>query len=51
MNAQGRLLVHGHALDDEAASEWWADQAKTRRAGLETARRRARCSVTIYQPW
>ena len=35
MNAQGRLLVHGRALDDEAASQWWADQAKTRRAGLE----------------
>src|SRR5580704_11333982 len=36
MNAQGRLLVDGHALDDEAASAWWADQAKNRRAGLET---------------
>lgn len=35
MNAQGQLLVSGRALDDEAASEWWADQAKTRRAGLE----------------
>ncbi|HEX3447605.1 MAG TPA: biopolymer transporter ExbD [Isosphaeraceae bacterium] len=36
MNAQGQLLVSGRALDDEAASEWWADQAKTRRAGLES---------------
>ena len=36
MNAQGRLLVDGRALDEEAASAWWADQAKTRRAGLET---------------
>ena len=36
MDAQGRLLVEGRALDDEAASAWWADQAKTRRAGLET---------------
>ena len=36
MDAQGRLLVEGHALDEEAASAWWADQAKTRRAGLET---------------
>jgi biopolymer transport protein ExbD len=35
MNAQGQLLVGGRALDDEAASAWWADQAKTRRAGLE----------------
>jgi biopolymer transport protein ExbD len=36
MDAQGRLLVDGRALDEEAASAWWADQAKTRRAGLET---------------
>lgn len=36
MNAQGRLLVDGHALNEEAASAWWADQAKKRRAGLET---------------
>jgi biopolymer transport protein ExbD len=36
MDAQGRLLVEGRSLDDEAASAWWADQAKTRRAGLET---------------
>ncbi len=28
-------LVHGRALDEEAASQWWADQAKIRRAGLE----------------
>lgn len=35
MNAEGHLLVHGRALDDEAASGWWADQAKSRRAGLE----------------
>jgi biopolymer transport protein ExbD len=36
MDAQGRLLVEGRALDEEAAAAWWADQAKTRRAGLET---------------
>ena len=36
MDAQGRLLVEGRALDEEAASAWWADQAKIRRAGLET---------------
>jgi biopolymer transport protein ExbD len=35
MDAHGRLLVKGRALDEEAASGWWADQAKTRRAGLE----------------
>jgi biopolymer transport protein ExbD len=34
MDAQGRLLVEGRALEDEAASAWWADQAKIRRAGL-----------------
>src|ERR1700735_3363760 len=28
MNAQGRLLVHGRALDEVAAAQWWADQAK-----------------------
>jgi biopolymer transport protein ExbD len=36
MNAQGRLMVDGQALDEEAASAWWAGQAKKRRAGLET---------------
>jgi biopolymer transport protein ExbD len=36
MDARGQLLVEGRALDEEAASAWWADQAKTRRAGLET---------------
>jgi biopolymer transport protein ExbD len=35
MNAQGRLLVKGRALDEEAASNWWAEQAKLRRGGLE----------------
>jgi biopolymer transport protein ExbD len=35
MDARGQLLVEGRALDEEAASAWWADQAKTRRAGLE----------------
>jgi biopolymer transport protein ExbD len=35
MDAQGRLLVSGHALDEETATKWWADQAKMRRAGLE----------------
>jgi biopolymer transport protein ExbD len=36
MDAQGRLLVAGDALDEGAASAWWAAQAKARRAGLET---------------
>jgi biopolymer transport protein ExbD len=35
MNAQGRLLVNGQALDEAAASAWWAAQAKARRAGIE----------------
>ena len=35
MDAQGRLLVGGRALEQEAASAWWAAQAKSRRAGLE----------------
>jgi len=36
MDAQGRLLVEGQALDMRAQSAWWAAQAKARRAGLET---------------
>jgi biopolymer transport protein ExbD len=36
MDAKGRLLVAGDALDEAAASAWWAAQAKARRAGLET---------------
>ena len=35
MNVQGRLVVKGRVLDDQAASRWWGDQAKIRRAGLE----------------
>jgi biopolymer transport protein ExbD len=40
INAQGRLLVGGRALDEAAAAVWWADQAKMRRAGLEALRSR-----------
>jgi len=36
MDAEGRLLVEGQALDMRAATTWWAVQAKDRRAGLET---------------
>jgi biopolymer transport protein ExbD len=36
MNAQGRLLIKGQALDDQAASAWWKDAANARRSGLET---------------
>src|SRR5271157_3766251 len=36
MDAQGRLLVEGQALDMPAQAAWWAAQAKARRAGLET---------------
>lgn len=36
IDAQGRLLVEGRALDEQAASAWWTEQAKVRRAGLET---------------
>jgi biopolymer transport protein ExbD len=35
LSAQGRLLVQGRELDENAASAWWAEQAKARRAGLE----------------
>jgi biopolymer transport protein ExbD len=36
LDAQGRLRVRGQALDEAAAAAWWAEQAKARRAGLET---------------
>jgi len=35
MDAQGRLLVEGRALEMQAQTAWWAAQAKARRAGLE----------------
>jgi biopolymer transport protein ExbD len=36
LDAKGRLRVGGQPLDDAAASDWWAQQAKLRRSGLET---------------
>jgi biopolymer transport protein ExbD len=36
LDARGRLRVGGQALDEAAAAAWWAEQAKARRAGLET---------------
>lgn len=36
VDAQGRLLVDGHALEGTAAEAWWAEQATRRRAGQET---------------
>lgn len=36
MNAQGRLLVKGRVLDDEATTNFWSAEAKSHRAGLET---------------
>jgi biopolymer transport protein ExbD len=38
MDAQGQLLVEGQAVEAGATMAWWARQAKTRRAGLETLR-------------
>jgi biopolymer transport protein ExbD len=35
MNAKGQLLVKGQSLDDDAASAFWAAEARARRAGLE----------------
>ncbi|MGO9463253.1 MAG: ExbD/TolR family protein [Isosphaeraceae bacterium] len=35
MDAQGRLLVEGRALDTQAQAAWWAAQAKARHEGLE----------------
>src|SRR6185437_12134745 len=36
LDARGRLLVAGQALGEAAAAVWWAEQARARRAGLET---------------
>ena len=36
LDARGRLQVGDQWLDEDAAAAWWAQQAKTRRAGLET---------------
>jgi biopolymer transport protein ExbD len=36
VDVQGRLLVDDKPLDDQAARAWWAEQARLRRAGLET---------------
>jgi biopolymer transport protein ExbD len=40
LDARGRLRAGGQWLEEEAAAEWWAGQAKLRRAGLETLRDR-----------
>jgi biopolymer transport protein ExbD len=36
IDAGGRLLVDGRALEGAAAEAWWAEQAARRRAGQET---------------
>ena len=36
VDAQGRLLVEGRALEGKAASSWWSEQAGKRRSGQET---------------
>jgi biopolymer transport protein ExbD len=36
LDARGRLRAGSQWLSEEAAAEWWAGQAKSRRAGLET---------------
>jgi biopolymer transport protein ExbD len=36
MDARGRLRSGGQWLDEDAAAAWWASQAKSRKAGLET---------------
>src|SRR5262245_52386707 len=38
LDSQGRLLIAGNVLDEKATAAWWAAQAKTRRAALETLR-------------
>ena len=38
LDEQGRLQVGGQWLGEEAATAWWVQQAKARKAGLETLR-------------
>ena len=35
LDARGGLRVGGQVLEGAKASAWWADQARTRRAGIE----------------
>jgi len=35
VDARGRLIADGEALDASASTPWWLDQAKKRRAGQE----------------
>jgi biopolymer transport protein ExbD len=35
IDSHGRLLLDGDTLEVGAASEWWAEQARKRRAGLD----------------
>ncbi len=41
LDAQGKLLDGDRPLDEKAAALWWAGEAKTRRAGLETLKNQA----------
>jgi biopolymer transport protein ExbD len=41
IDAEGRLRARGQALDEAASAGWWADQARSRRAGLEVLGERA----------
>jgi biopolymer transport protein ExbD len=36
IDARGRLLVDGKALEGKAAESWWSEQAEKRRSGQET---------------
>jgi biopolymer transport protein ExbD len=36
LDSRGRLIEGGELLDEDTAAKWWADQAKLRRAGLDT---------------
>ncbi len=38
LDAQGRLRVGNQSLEEVDAGAWWAQQAKSRRSGLETLR-------------
>jgi biopolymer transport protein ExbD len=47
LNARGQLIAAGRVLDDDAATKWWANQAKMRIAGLKALSDPSRVAVEL----
>ncbi len=50
VDARGRLLADGEALDASASTPWWGEQARKRRAGQATLNARDRFAPTGDEP-